>query len=97
MSLAGMSAIADCSMCKRTCYSDTLWGNPPICQECAGTRGWSKTCACGLMYDEPAWCALPLVGYSDADEDGDKRIEMRNCPCGSTIAILLPCNHDASK
>ena len=36
------------------------------------------------------WAALPLRGFQ---EIGDQRLELRNCPCGSTLAIeLRPAN-----
>jgi hypothetical protein len=49
-----------------------------------------KVCKCGQKFTETQWRALPLVGKMDYEEDGDKRLELRNCPCGSTIAIEHP-------
>lgn len=45
-----------------------------------------KRCRCGRAHDESAWKALPLVG-----EMGDEveRVELRDCPCGSTITIEI--------
>lgn len=52
----------------------------------ADTLATFKACACGLTHSEPAWLKLPLVGHCD---DGDGGVlEMRNCACGSTIAVV---------
>lgn len=51
--------------------------------------GWTpepKRCGCGREHDAAAWRALPFVGVQD---DVDCRFELRNCVCGSTIAVLL--------
>lgn len=46
-----------------------------------------KQCLCGASYPADAWQKLPYVGIMD---DGIDRLELRNCPCSSTIAIELP-------
>lgn len=46
-----------------------------------------KRCACGRVHDPAAWAALPLVGIQDPEEPD--AIELRNCPCGSTIAVRV--------
>lgn len=48
-----------------------------------------KTCACGRVYPPSLWRALPLVGYCAAGLDGDdtRGLELRNCLCGSTLAV----------
>ena len=43
-------------------------------------------CGCGLAYTVESWAALDFVGYM-ADEV--ETLELRNCPCGSTRAIVL--------
>jgi hypothetical protein len=44
-----------------------------------------KTCSCcGQKYTAPEWGSLPLCGYY---QDEVERLELRNCRCGSTIAI----------
>lgn len=46
-----------------------------------------KRCTCckhGLSRTHLDWCALPLVGYMAEDE---LAIELRNCGCGTTLAI----------
>ncbi len=45
-----------------------------------------KRCGCGVAYSVEAWAGLPYVGIM-ADEH--ERLELRNCRCGSTIAIEL--------
>lgn len=48
------------------------------------------TCGCGLVYDRPAWERLVLVGGMDAndEEHPTEILELRNCACGSTIAVI---------
>jgi len=46
---------------------------------------WPKRCACGACYWPAAWSALPFVGHLDVCDD--ELIELRNCRCGSTIAV----------
>jgi hypothetical protein len=48
----------------------------------------AKTCPCCRTHYTPAgWRALPSVGqYQTEDETGRYLTELRNCPCGSTIA-----------
>ncbi len=51
-----------------------------------------KRCGCGRTHDAAAWARLPLVGrqHTPADAYGPaETIELRNCPCKSTIAILV--------
>jgi hypothetical protein len=49
-----------------------------------------KVCKCGQRFTQKQWNSLQNVGRMDLEEDGDKRLELRNCPCGSTIAIEHP-------
>ncbi len=54
---------------------------------------WPKRCACGREHFVGEWSGLPLVGYlvTPEDEKGPlERLELRNCPCGSTISIEVP-------
>lgn len=47
-----------------------------------------KTCGCGREYTAAGWQALPIKGYLlTEDDEGQYELEMRNCPCGSTIAV----------
>lgn len=50
-----------------------------------------KKCACGRRFDARAWSALPWIGIMDnRDYVGLERepvLELRLCPCGSTLAI----------
>jgi hypothetical protein len=43
-----------------------------------------KRCGCGLTHDAAAWSCLPYVGVQ---RDEFEALELRNCPCGSTLAI----------
>ncbi|MBX3209685.1 MAG: hypothetical protein KF764_31920 [Labilithrix sp.] len=46
---------------------------------------WPKQCrGCGASYEEESWRELPFVGVDHA-----YRLEFRNCPCGSTLAVPL--------
>lgn len=57
--------------------------------ECACHQ--AKVCTkCGKRYDARAWTELPLVGRQavDADDQGPAYVlELRNCRCGSTLAV----------
>lgn len=46
---------------------------------------WPKNCRCGKAWTREAWRELALVGYADGGEDGE--LELRNCHCGSTLAV----------
>ena len=46
----------------------------------------TKTCGCGKQYSSGEWKLLPYVGVH---EDEVERLELRNCGCGSTLAIVL--------
>lgn len=46
---------------------------------------WPKTCRCGASWSVETWPTLVLVGYADGAEDGE--LELRNCRCGSTLAV----------
>lgn len=45
-----------------------------------------KSCACGRNYTRETWLKLPYLGIQ-RDEEGD--LETCNCPCGSTIHVLV--------
>lgn len=49
-----------------------------------------KECACGAAYTAQAWASLRFVGTvevpADPDEPEAYALELRNCPCGSTLA-----------
>ncbi|MDE3097486.1 MAG: hypothetical protein KGK07_15985 [Chloroflexota bacterium] len=54
-----------------------------------------KRCECGRTFTRAEWRQLPLTGTmkDDAIYDGHPErtlIELRNCPCGSTIAVERP-------
>ena len=49
-----------------------------------------KSCACGQLFEYRSdWEALGLVGEMPGwdDQDRDITLELRNCPCGSTLAV----------
>lgn len=46
-----------------------------------------KTCACGRSYTADQWKVLPDAKVYTM-ENGEQQ-EQRNCPCGSTIVIVL--------
>ncbi len=43
-----------------------------------------KTCACGRVHSREAWSLAPLLGTWEL---GEEVLELRNCACGSTMAI----------
>ena len=45
-----------------------------------------KQCSCGIEYTAEGWAKLPCRGVLD---DGVERLEIRNCSCGSSIAVVL--------
>ncbi len=49
-----------------------------------------KMCTCGRTFDARAWAKLALCGTL---EDDAETLELRNCPCGSTLAIVLAVAH----
>lgn len=46
-----------------------------------------KTCSCGRSHSLASWRDLPYVGIQRVD--GEPDLELRNCACGSTLAIEL--------
>jgi hypothetical protein len=46
---------------------------------------WPKACRCGRSWSRDEWATLVFVGYTDGGEDGE--LELRNCVCGSTVAV----------
>ena len=60
----------------------------------------TKTCGCGLVHDESRWLELPFVGYQDFPAVAElqaERLELRNCRCGSTLAIRVCLDGDSTK
>lgn len=45
-----------------------------------------KVCGCGESYSLDAWLVLPLCGRMHA---GTKTAEIRNCRCGSSLALTI--------
>lgn len=63
---------------------------PRACNPCKGTGLRAilpaKRCGCGASYTTLTWQRLPFVGTM---EDDVETIELRNCACGSTLAIVV--------
>jgi hypothetical protein len=47
---------------------------------------WRKTCSCGIAYDLAGWKALPFKGIQP---DPEEPLELKDCACGSTMAVVL--------
>jgi hypothetical protein len=48
-------------------------------------REIAAKCGCGRVYTRAEWEKLRFVGWQ---HDGEERIELRNCDCGSTFVLL---------
>lgn len=63
---------------------------PRACNPCKGTGlraiTAAKRCGCGKAYDTRTWEDLTFVGFM---EDEVEIIELRNCVCGSTLAMVV--------
>lgn len=53
---------------------------------------WPKTCTCcGAKITEDDWETMSYCGVQNGDaEIGVPDLELRNCSCGTTLAIVLP-------
>ena len=51
--------------------------------------GVVATCSCGTAYTGRTWAKLRWVGKQPQGPD-DPPIELRNCPCGSSIGAEVP-------
>ncbi len=49
-------------------------------------NAWPKRCGCGQTHTPEQWACLQLVGNVG---DAVETLEMRNCGCGSTLAIVV--------
>lgn len=58
-------------------------------QSPGGGRVTTKTCSvCGAQYGAASFAALQFCGVKyTTEDDAEYRLEMRNCTCGSTLAI----------
>jgi hypothetical protein len=61
--------------------ADTIPPAPPTMPAPA-----DKTCGCGAVHDHFDWRHLPRLGVMRDDAEA---AELRNCGCGSTIAVAL--------
>lgn len=48
-----------------------------------------KVCACGRTFTAAQWATLEMVGRMLDVET----LELRNCPCGSTLAMVVDLAH----
>lgn len=48
---------------------------------------WPKRCGCGVVHWSTSWETLKLVGT--ASYEPGELLELRNCGCGSTLAIQI--------
>jgi two-component system, cell cycle response regulator DivK len=48
-----------------------------------------KECSCGEVYSLDTWLALPLCGRMSVAGPTTTTMELRNCRCGSTLALPL--------
>lgn len=48
-----------------------------------------KKCGCGHSYTLQGWRRLDLRGYMGDSDYGMEMMELRNCACGSTLAVLV--------
>lgn len=53
-----------------------------------------KRCSCGAEYSVEAFRALKPAAGGLLQEDSIKRLELRNCTCGSTIAMTRTTRSD---
>lgn len=55
-------------------------------------ESWPKTCTCcGAKITEDDWERMSYVGVQRGDaEIGVPDLELRNCACGTTLAIVVP-------
>ena len=52
--------------------------------------GVLKKCQCGMGYNLAAFRTLPLCGVQTFDDGQEpSKLELRDCACGSTIAVAL--------
>lgn len=54
------------------------------------TGPWPKACGCGRSYTEHEWSLLKYIGEM---VDPEESCELRNCACGSTIAVAIDMAH----
>lgn len=98
MNRAAREPIVKCKECRGEGVQAGPFG-PRACSPCNGsglralepiekadTIPPTKMCrCCGVAYDAETWRALQYVG---AQDDGDGGfLELRNCPCGSTLSL----------
>lgn len=52
-----------------------------------------KSCSCGRQFTANDWLDLHSIGFMDSGDDYTM-LDLRNCPCGSTLAseVLIGCD-----
>ena len=65
------------------------WVAPEVPSIVISTVPIIKKCGCGQTYTKDEWEKLEFVCVFDVEEDGAQDAELRNCPCGSSIAVYL--------
>lgn len=53
----------------------------------SGRGAWPKKCACGAEHTRDGWRKLAFVGRLPSC--GEDALEIRNCVCGSSIAVEI--------
>ncbi len=51
--------------------------------------GIIKSCRCGRQFTAHDWLDIKPKGLMDSGED-TSILDLRNCPCGSTIGLEIP-------
>lgn len=64
----------------------------PAQEEAFPEETWPKACSCcKRAISEDDWESMDYVGIQKGDADiGVPDLELRNCGCGSTLAIVVP-------
>jgi hypothetical protein len=81
---------------------------PPTWQESLGSLFWvigmyevglRRAASCdhdALKRDPVKWAALRPVGVQESGSGDEPDVELRDCPCGSTLGVELTANRSAS-
>jgi hypothetical protein len=77
--MSDLSCGCYCHACKSGAHGCIF----PACSHRLGlVDKWPKRCSCGRSYTEHEWALLKFIGTM---VDDDTSLELRDCPCGSTI------------
>lgn len=96
-------------MNENTCHYDEYSERYTECDghtcQCPPESRWPRRCyCCGTDYDEASWSTLPHphrgavqhIGCGLGIDDGAGCLELRDCPCGSTLAIEIECHEEVA-